>query len=329
MPRLRVWALLLPLASGASLAAPEPPPLLAACWAPEQVRGGPEDKRIRTRLAINRAAPATPAQARPPVPLAPEAARSIRSVLPQGDDKPIALTFDLCESAGELTGDDADLVAYLREQGVPATFYAGGQWMRDHPDRTQQLMADPLFELGTHGWTHGNLRVLRGQALEDQIGWSLLQYQTLREELLAQPCAQTSRAAEQQRIPPLPATFRFPYGACDQTALDAVVRAGQWPVQWSLVSGDPVRGQSPKALAKHILAAAKPGAIMVAHANGRGWATAQALPLLVPQLRERGYRFVTVSQLLAAGEPVSVDSCYENRPGDNLRYDRRSGAGTP
>jgi hypothetical protein len=32
---------------------------------------------------------------------------------------------------------------------------------------------------------------------------------------------------------------------------------------------------------------------------------------VIPELRRRGYRFVTVSELLASGEPVIVDSCYE------------------
>jgi peptidoglycan-N-acetylglucosamine deacetylase len=34
-----------------------------------------------------------------------------------------------------------------------------------------------------------------------------------------------------------------------------------------------------------------------------------------------GYEFVTVSELLAAGEPVIVDSCYDSRPGDTDKYD--------
>ena len=99
----------------------------------------------------------------------------------------ITLTFDLCEQADEVTGYDGELVDTLRAQGVKATFYAGGKWMRSHPERTLQLMADPLFELGNHAWTHGNLRVLQGAEMANQIRWTQAEYERLRDQLLALP----------------------------------------------------------------------------------------------------------------------------------------------
>jgi hypothetical protein len=77
----------------------------------------------------------------------------------------------------------------------------------------------------------------------------------------------------------------------------------------------------PEVIARAVLAEAKPGSIIIAHANGRGLHTAEALPLFVPQLRARGFEFVTVSELLAAGIPEVAPSCYERHPGDNERYD--------
>jgi peptidoglycan-N-acetylglucosamine deacetylase len=60
----------------------------------------------------------------------------------------------------------------------------------------------------------------------------------------------------------------------------------------------------------------------VLHANGRGWHTAEALPGVIADLRARGFEFATVSEMLAKGEPVIADSCYERKPGDNARYDK-------
>ena len=100
------------------------------------------------------------------------------------------------------------------------------------------------------------------------------------------------------------------------------------------MTGDPDKGRSAQAIAQSIRAGVRAkgkegrGAIVVAHANGRGWHTAEALPLFIPQLQAEGYRFVTVSELLAAGRPVSAKECYEVRPGDNVRYDRLFGRGT-
>ena len=72
---------------------------------------------------------------------------SIRSVeLPPGE-KLIALTFDLCEENGYVSGYDGRVVDLLRAQGIKATFFAGGKWMETHPERAQQLIADPLFEI--------------------------------------------------------------------------------------------------------------------------------------------------------------------------------------
>lgn len=234
---------------------------------------------------------------------------SIRSV--QTGEKVVALTFDLCESAGEVAGYDAALVDYLRANGVKATFFAGGKWLRSHPEQAGQLLADPRFEIGNHGWRHANLRQASARTLTEEVG-----------------LAQAALAALRQNLPAQGTTglplFRFPYGTCSPAALAYVNDQGLAAIQWDVVTGDPDRGMSAAAIARTVLGEVHPGAIVIAHANGRGWHTAAALPLFVPQLRARGYRFVTVSELLALGEPVAANSCFERTPGDSRRYDRSS-----
>ena len=89
-------------------------------------------------------------------------AGAIRRVeLPPGK-KLVALTFDLCETPGETAGYDGGIVDILRARGIKATFFAGGQWMASHRTRTGQLLSDPLFEVGTHGWAHRNTRLING-----------------------------------------------------------------------------------------------------------------------------------------------------------------------
>lgn len=301
--------------------------ILEACWGPEALRGSPEERAIRSRPADH-----SPPERRypqwPNQPLGNEGTRSVRSVNPAHGEKLVALTFDLCEQANETTGYDGEIVDILRAEKVNATFFAGGKWMRSHPERAMQLMADPLFEIGNHAWTHGNLRVLRGKEMAEQIQWTQAQYELLREQLLQLPCAASMGKSEAHRIPPLPTTFRFPYGACDAAALKAVAQAGLYSIQWSVISGDPTRGQTADLMVKGIMNKMRPGSIIIAHANGRGWHTGEALRTLIPALRKQGYRFVTVSQLLKSGTPVAVESCYEVRPGDNLRYDQLFGRGT-
>lgn len=319
--------------SGQAVAGPDPAVLLNACWTPAQLAGTDQDNVITRGLKPDRDPPAEWAiraaeQALPP--LAPGLRGSIRSVEPADPQaRLVALTFDLCEQANERAGYDAELVDTLRRLGVKATFFAGGKWLRTHPEQAMQLMADPRFEIGNHAWTHANLRVVSGPEVHDQVLWTQAQYQVLRRELAQRPCAQAAGPAALSRVPEWPAVFRFPYGTCNQGSLEAAAGFGLPSIQWSVVTGDPVKGQSARAIAQAVLAGVRRnrGAIVVAHANGRGWNTARSLSLFIPELLEQGYQFVTVSELLAAGRPVAVEECYEVRPGDNRRYDALFGRG--
>jgi hypothetical protein len=93
------------------------------------------------------------------------------------------------------------------------------------------------------------------------------------------------------------------------------------------MTGDPNPNRSAKALAATILNTAHPGAIVVSHANGRGWHTAEALATVIPKLKAEGYSFVTVSELIAAGKPVIAEACYLNRKGDNAHLARTAPRG--
>ena len=85
-----------------------------------------------------------------------------------------------------------------------------------------------------------------------------------------------------------------------------VVHEKQLPtVTWDVVSGDPSARTTAAGMITTVLRQARPGSIVVFHINGRGHKTAEALPDIVRELRERGFRFVQVSELLArAGPPL-------------------------
>ena len=245
---------------------------------------------------------------------------AIRSVKLPAGQKLIALTLDLCEQPGEVSGYDGRIVDYLRSEGVKATLFVGGKWLVSHETRSRQLMSDPLFEIANHAAGHRNLRGLSGNRLVEEIAAPQRAYEAVRERFAAEQCV-TAAPAAFDRIPQRMALFRFPYGACNQASLDAVNDAGLLAVQWNLSTGDPWPGQSAKAIARAVLQGVKPGAILIGHANGRGYHMAEALPLFIPKLKAEGYRFVTVSELLAAGAPEVASTCYNARPGDTDRYD--------
>jgi len=221
----------------------------------------------------------------------------------------VALTFDLCEAAGGMSGYDAGIVNYLRNQRVKATFFAGGKWLHSHPEKAMQLMADPLFEIGNHSWDHPHFRRLSVKAMADQILRTQAQYEILWQELARRALATGIDPAEMEKIPRVPRAFRFPYGTCNPEALQLLARLGLVNIQWNIVTGDPDKHQYARRIASVILNKIEPGAIIICHANGRGWWTAEALPLFIPNLRARGYEFVTISELLQCGPAVATADC--------------------
>ena len=307
------------LSTPADAAGPAGRAVQTACW-PASVTGGlpGEERPVKGVPGSHQMLPATITQPALPVPA--HLRGAIRRVkLPPGK-KLIALTLDLCESGGEVSGYDAAIIDYLRASGTKATLFAGGKWMLSHPGRTQQLMVDPLFEMANHGWAHRNARSLTGSALLDEIMGPQRAYEALRSELIGTKCVAATNPGL-TGVPPRIGLFRFPFGACHAPSLAAVNDQGLLAIQWDVSTGDPSPATSAAQIAQAMITQAKPGSIIIAHANGRGYHTAQGLPLAIPKLRAMGYEFVTVSELLAAGEPVIGETCYDSRPGDTDKYD--------
>jgi peptidoglycan-N-acetylglucosamine deacetylase len=305
-------------ASFAASASAEERSLINACWSPAALAVAPGenlarkgDHRFDTPSAAMELAPFPP--------LVPEDG-VIRGVKLKDGRKLIALTFDLCEQPGEVAGYDGAIIDYLRRDNVKATFFAGGKWLRSHEERAKQLMADPLFEIGSHSEAHRNLHKLEGQRLINEILGPQRAYETIRAKLMQSQCVRQDPSGG-NTVAPRITLFRFPYGVCDAQSLRAVHEQGLRAIQWDLATGDPTPTATAAGIVHTMTARAHPGAIILNHANGRGWHTAEALPFAIDKLRKMGYEFVTVSELIDAGEPVVAQSCYDVRPGDTDRND--------
>ncbi len=284
------------------------------CWSPEALAGRPGEKAIHHSPYNPAIEPKGEFVRLPPLPSVLRG--SIRGVkLPHGE-KLLALTFDLCENAGEISGYDSEIFDTLRRLGVKATFFPSGKWLLDHPERAEQLLADPLFQIGAHSWTHRNFRLLKEDEVKSDLTLDLKADALLRQRLKEKACYRDAGGPDRLTV------FRFPFGTCNAESLNAVNDAGLAAIQWNIVSGDPAPAQSAEAIRRGVTERAKPGSIVVMHANGRGWHTAEALPLVIDDLRKRGFEFATVGELLAEGEPIIADSCYELKPGDNAKYDK-------
>ncbi|WP_051349744.1 polysaccharide deacetylase family protein [Megalodesulfovibrio gigas] len=292
-------------------------PLLESLFPPGQLASTPAERQGTPRaVRIPPPARTVPMHLLPALPPDSPLRGSIRRVRIEGSEKPIALTFDLCQTAGRVTGYDGEVVELLRQHNASATFFASGAWLADHPERALQLMADPLFEIGNHGWTHRDPRALAGDTAANELLFTQAQYELLYETLTQRAEAAGMAADAIAHVPPSIRLMRFPFGFCNAAALALTAEFGLPAIQWDIVSGDPDPHANPERMAAEILRRARPGSIVIAHANGNNHGTAAMLRRVLPGLTQRGFRFVTMSALLAQGTPEAAGGCYGERPGD-------------
>ena len=80
------------------------------------------------------------------------------SDVPVRRQKGVFLTFDACGSPYG-SGYDAQLIAYLRREKIPATLFLNSRWIDATPRLFAQLARDPLFSVQNHGTAHRPLSV--------------------------------------------------------------------------------------------------------------------------------------------------------------------------
>lgn len=191
--------------------------------------------------------------------------------------KRIALTFDACSTAGPGRFDER-VIRTLIALKVPATLFLGGKWMVEHPDETMELAHYPQFELANHTHLHPHLTRESDERVRDELLYTQDILYTL-----------TGRSAR---------LFRAPYGELDARVARVVGEQGLISIQYDLASGDPDPKISAKRLIEYVTDRAGNGSIVVMHMNGRGWQTAEALPRIVLRLRKKGYKLMTVGEML-------------------------------
>ena len=95
-----------------------------------------------------------------------------------------------------------------------------------------------------------------------------------------------------------PCVFRPPYGDYDQSVIDTARSLGLATVLWNVDPSDYTQPGT-ATIVQRVLEQVKPGSIIISHDGGgpRG-ETLAAYPTIISSLRARGYRIVTIPQLL-------------------------------
>ncbi|MET8244038.1 polysaccharide deacetylase family protein [Streptomyces sp. NPDC005202] len=258
---------------------------LAACGTAQTPRAG------RPAPAKSTAAPSRPPTLAP----SPGGLTPVFTNGPRTKGRTVALTFDADMTADQgpraASGEHFDnpaLIATLRALKVPATVFMTGRWAEEYPDQARSIGRDPLFELANHSYSH---YAFTG----DCYGLPTVSADRMRADV-----ERAYTAFRTAGVPHAMPYFRFPGGCYDQQALRALSGLGVTAVQWDVVSGDAFATDA-DAVARQVLDGVKPGSVVVMHCTRSAAPTTErAVRTVVPALRKKGFRFVKVSELIAA-----------------------------
>lgn len=194
--------------------------------------------------------------------------------------KCIALTFDAGPSE-----HSARLLDILREKKVPATFFLLGKGhIEKYPDLVRRMAAEG-HEVASHTWDHKILTEISPQLIREEL--------------------QKPNDAIEKLTGHRPTLMRPPQGRTNDTVNRISREQGLAEVLWSVTAKDYLTDDS-DLIRKRVLEQAGRDGIILLHDIYPG--TVPAVPGIIDALKERGYVFVTVPQLLAPGkaEPGTV-----------------------
>jgi len=189
----------------------------------------------------------------------------------------VALTFDACPTS--LPDEyDEDVVKVLLRENVAATIFMSGKWVDKNQDKARFLAAQPQFEIAAHTYLHPHLPV------QDDA-------RILRE-------MKRTQAIIKKVTGKVPRYYRPPFGEVDERVAALARTAGLATIQYDIASGDPDPGLSVGKLVRGVLQNARGGSIIVFHMNRKGRRTAEVLPEVISGLRKKGFKLVTVGEML-------------------------------
>lgn len=186
--------------------------------------------------------------------------------------KIVALTFDI--SWGNKT--PTPVLEILKEHEVTATFFLSGPWVKQYPEIAKQINTDG-HEIGSHGYRH--------------INYSNLSKSEVKEEVMkAHKDIKEVTGVDAKLI-------RTPNGDYSNHVIEGIHECNYEAIQWGTDSLDWMN-PGVNTIIERVTKRAHPGDIILMHASDTCKQTVDALPVIIEELKKKGYTFVTVSDLL-------------------------------
>lgn len=194
------------------------------------------------------------------------------------DEKAVAITFNCAWSADDIP----EILGILEEYDAKATFFILGQWAKDNPGAVK-MIAEAGHEIGTHSNTHPDMANLSSEEIKSELSRS---------------CEHITNAADIEIK-----LFRAPSGSYSDTAIKTAMESGLFTIQWDVDSRDWKDVPADK-MVDNITKNVQKGSIILLHSGKEN--TVKALPHLLEILKNSGYDFIKVSDLIYA-ENYTVD----------------------
>ena len=186
------------------------------------------------------------------------------------EEKKLAISFD-CAWGTDYTDK---LLSTMSENDIKCTFFMVEFWTEKHPDYVKKI-SDMGHEIGTHSATHPHMSKMGKSAIEKELESSKKAISDI-----------TNKPVE---------LFRAPFGEYNNTVIETAYEKGLYTIQWDVDSLD-WKDLSASEITARVLSKVKNGSIVLFHNQGKH--TAEAIKLIIPELKKQGYTFVTIGELI-------------------------------
>lgn len=198
--------------------------------------------------------------------------------LSQGSEKLplIALTFNISWGNEKVH----DILKQLEKHNTQATFFVSGAWAERHPDILEAIHKGE-HEIGMLGYAYESYLEMKPEQVTEDL-------------LKAKQAFDKLGFEDTQWIRP-------PHGHINKEVLEQIEAAGFQTVQWSVNPGD---WQNPgtNKIIDFVMNEVSKGDIILLHASDSVKQTSKALEVILPGLKQKGLKFVSVTELVTGSE---------------------------
>ncbi len=187
------------------------------------------------------------------------------------EEKKVAISFDASWGADKTQS----ILDTLTRYDVCANYFVVSFWAEKYPEQLKALADSGRVEIGTHSNTHPHMPKLSRNQIELELSSSVKIIENI-----------TGKKVE---------LFRPPFGDYSDTLLEEAEKLGLYTIQWDVDSLD-WKDLSAQAMAERVLSGVKNGSIVLMHNDGKN--TVSALPLIIEGLKNKGYSFTTIGDLI-------------------------------